>query len=191
MGAEPDPKVRREAEVERRRARNAVTRKARKKARVAADSAVLAQNDRVESNAARRRSKLEATGDEPDTGSLVPGRRVQIVLQLEKRRVRTLQAWGYIWPITTCLFHEAEGRRVSWTGKNPRPVNVRGHRHPDRYPILRRVDLRVSAKVKAVEGDGAVVLSRPYIRLDRQSQDAKRASVERCGAPSDVGPDDE
>ncbi len=180
-----DPKARWKAEVARRRARNAETRAARKQRRKAEEDALLVQNDGVE--AAGRRAEPGAKAADSSNGPR-SGRRVHLALRLEKRRVRTRLAWGYVEPSITCLFRDDLGGSASWTGRNSKPVNARGYRHPGRYPILRNVELQVSATVKSVEDDGTVVLTRPYIRLDRQPEATKRAYVEQCGVgPSEVG----
>lgn len=163
-------------------------RAARRRRRKGADAAYLAVNDRIQRKPAKRRSKPGTTAPSPDIESIKPGQRIQTVLLPERRRVRTRMDWGYRKLEVTWLFRDARGRQVLWAGTNPAPVNVRGYRQPGRHPILRGLPLTVAATVKAVKDDGTVVLSRPYLRPDRQPEPTKRAYVEQCGvAPGDVG----
>ena len=89
-----------------------------------------------------------------------------------------MQEWRHgIWPRTTYVhtFRDDQGQRYRWNGTSPVPVNLRGYRYPGRYPVLQGIPLTFNANVREIWPDGTAIISRPYIKLDRQPEATRRA----------------
>jgi hypothetical protein len=131
----------------------------------------------------RRRQRARRSGRRYQLPPLASGRHQLTGLRLTGLDVRE---WRHgLYPRTTFVstFRDREGRWYRWNGTNATPINLRGYRYPGRYPALPGVALDFAATVRRTLGDGTVVISRPYIRLDRQPEQTRHEYARECGIP--------
>ena len=120
-------------------------------------------------------SGTHSDAGEPGDEQPALGRHTLAALRLEEYEEQTWRSWIYRTVKFVHTFRDDSGRRYRWCGTNPKPVNLRGYRYPGRYPVLRGVPLTFNANVREIWPDGTVQISHPYIRLDRQSEQTRRA----------------
>jgi len=167
------PQERWKADLKRRRAQSARRRAARKERRQAEEDDWLAQNHRAVARPRPIGTNTDAA--QSAIGALALGRQTMVGLVQEEFEVREWRCG--LWPNRRFLhiFRDDQGRRYRWYGTNPAPINVRGYQHRGRYPVLPGVPLTFNSTVTDIWSNETIIISNSYIRLDRQSEETKRA----------------